>query len=342
MLRQQVLNLQERKMQKITSSDVTNHEMLADQTFRNILDGIQRSNLNFQLQVSPFSAYISLRKSFVKDLSGAVLLPPPQATIQHPLPSPTSHTDVANYLVRINELEKDLLAQKDNHEDVENKYKDALEKFEKENKALKQENKSLTEKFDSKTLQINPLRASVTDLNKEKNVLSVALKSVKQDLKAHSKSSDQKITEYEKKLSELNEFKQKTLNQARKERLEKKKELRKEAKKCSNNNKKSVKDAFAGKEEYFDENYVEKLSEPDNSGQQVRTELNDSCLSTRDTEPDANQTHLQSSGNTSENKPREIELEQKEEGFIGPRLPRMLTDEEVKAVFDRLLGDKYK
>ena len=36
------------------------------------------------------------------------------------------------------------------------------------------------------------------------------------------------------------------------------------------------------------------------------------------------------------------QLEEKEEGFIGPRLPRMLTDEEVKAIFDRLLGDKYK
>ena len=61
-----------------------------------------------------------------------------------------------------------------------------------------------------------------------------------------------------------------------------------------------------------------------------------------DTEPDTNPPLSQSSGNTSENKHREVELEEKEEGFIGPRLPRMLTDEEVKAVFDRLLGDKYK
>ena len=45
---------------------------------------------------------------------------------------------------------------------------------------------------------------------------------------------------------------------------------------------------------------------------------------------------------TSEAKKYEgIELEVKEEGFIGPRLPRVMTNEEFKTVMDRLLGDKY-
>ena len=48
------------------------------------------------------------------------------------------------------------------------------------------------------------------------------------------------------------------------------------------------------------------------------------------------------SQDASDNKYTNIELEKKEDGFIGPRLPRMLTDEEVKAIFDKLLGDKYK
>ena len=79
--------------------------------------------------------------------------------------------------------------------------------------------KSLAEKLDSKAQQVNQFKASVADLNKEKNVLSVALRSVKQDLKMQAKSSDQKLAEYEKKLAELNEFKLKTLNQERKEKL---------------------------------------------------------------------------------------------------------------------------
>ena len=55
---------------------IPTHGLLADQTFNNILDKIQKSNLNFQLQVSPFSAFISLKKSIVKDRSGSFLLPP--------------------------------------------------------------------------------------------------------------------------------------------------------------------------------------------------------------------------------------------------------------------------
>ena len=44
---------------------------------------------------------------------------------------------------------------------------------------------------------------------------------------------------------------------------------------------------------------------------------------------------------TSNTKCKEIELEEKPEGFIGPRLPRMLTDEECEALFKKLLGEKY-
>ena len=117
-------------MKKSISSDVTNPEMLADQTFKNIIDGIQNSNLNFQLQVSPFSAFISLKKSLVKDKSGSYLQPASQATAPT-LPS----QDLANLLLRIKELESDLLIERNNHCDVLNKYKDESVKLVKENKA---------------------------------------------------------------------------------------------------------------------------------------------------------------------------------------------------------------
>ena len=44
---------------------------------------------------------------------------------------------------------------------------------------------------------------------------------------------------------------------------------------------------------------------------------------------------------TSEAKSDYIELEDKEEEFIGPRLPRVMTNGEFKALMDKLLGDKY-
>ena len=49
--------------------------MLATTSFDHVINEIQRSGLNFQLQISPFSALISLRKSLIKDVSGKPLIP---------------------------------------------------------------------------------------------------------------------------------------------------------------------------------------------------------------------------------------------------------------------------
>ena len=49
--------------------------MVAKQTFQQIIEQIQVSNLNFQLELSSFSARISLRKSLVKDKFGNFLFP---------------------------------------------------------------------------------------------------------------------------------------------------------------------------------------------------------------------------------------------------------------------------
>ena len=47
----------------------------ATHAFNNILRGIQNSCLNYQIQMSPFSAVISLKKSLVRYKSGSVSIP---------------------------------------------------------------------------------------------------------------------------------------------------------------------------------------------------------------------------------------------------------------------------
>ena len=59
-------------MEKWTDSDLT---MLANDKFEEILSSIRNSNLNYSIQVSPFSATISLRKSLIKDKNGLVIIP---------------------------------------------------------------------------------------------------------------------------------------------------------------------------------------------------------------------------------------------------------------------------
>ena len=50
--------------------------MLATEAFDKILDQIKTSGLNFQMQISPYSAAISLKKSLTKDQSGKPRIPP--------------------------------------------------------------------------------------------------------------------------------------------------------------------------------------------------------------------------------------------------------------------------
>ena len=65
-------------MEEITSSDLkTNPTMQAAESFNHILKQVQTSCLNFHLQISPFSAVISIKKSFIRDKSGDIVLPPP-------------------------------------------------------------------------------------------------------------------------------------------------------------------------------------------------------------------------------------------------------------------------
>ena len=63
----------ERKI-KSADSDVTT-AMMASMKFNRILQEVQASHLNFQFQLSPFSAVISIKKSFVKEKDGSIHLP---------------------------------------------------------------------------------------------------------------------------------------------------------------------------------------------------------------------------------------------------------------------------
>ena len=345
-------------MEESINSDFVNLEMRASQTFDNILDSIRRSNLNFQFQVSPFSAYISLKRSLMKDKSGSFLTPrSPSPSLSGTVLSPqtSSTSDLAQLVTKINKLENALIIQQNNHEAAMNDHDEELQnlkasneklmddnrKLQIESKTLKQETKSFVTKLENRALEAKQLKGKIDELNKDKNVLNVALKSVKQDVKSQARSYEKQIIEYEKKVSELNEFKTKKQDEEKREKLIKKKELKKEAKKNRNNNNTSI--------QAIHENVIEaiNISEENSVVQEEegpkpmvpRHELPPHCIMSEvshTSHPDS-----ECLKTSSDLECKNIELEEKEEGFIGPRLPRMLTDDEVKAIFDRLLGDKY-
>ena len=50
--------------------------MAAKEAFESILNQVQSSCLNFKIEMSPFSAVIYLKKSFIKNQNGDTVLPP--------------------------------------------------------------------------------------------------------------------------------------------------------------------------------------------------------------------------------------------------------------------------
>ena len=57
----------DRRLEFIEMDQITELKMAIDSTFSSILNQIQSSNLNFSMQMTPYAAYITLKKSVVKD-----------------------------------------------------------------------------------------------------------------------------------------------------------------------------------------------------------------------------------------------------------------------------------
>ena len=118
-------------MDQKTNSD-NDTTRLASRAFQDILSRIQSSNLNFQLQISPFAALISLKKTLVKDKSGAYLLPPSSPILRD--------DDFENLVAKNRELERNILDLQKNYDKVTKdcaKAYESLQNFESENEVLK-------------------------------------------------------------------------------------------------------------------------------------------------------------------------------------------------------------
>jgi myosin heavy subunit len=87
-------------MNTILESDVT---MATSISFSAILDEIQKSNLNFKIELSPFSAVVTLKKTPIKDRKGLFAVPsPPSSFLLH-----QAQNEIAKLSQRINILENE-------------------------------------------------------------------------------------------------------------------------------------------------------------------------------------------------------------------------------------------
>ena len=100
----------DRRIEFTEMNAITDLKMSIDATFSSIISVIQLSNLNFSLQITPFSAYITLKKSVIKDENGvqAVPLPPILFLLQQAHQSVAQHREENEQLkLKIDVVEKD-------------------------------------------------------------------------------------------------------------------------------------------------------------------------------------------------------------------------------------------
>ena len=131
--------------------------------------------------------------------------------------------------------------------------------------------------------------------------------------------------------------------------------MKKETRKLKNNNNRILNENLVLDMKEFTENDVENKSLLESPEEKKETVLNDPVpLHLNYPEPDPKNCEITPPfsaistdwndllGEPSEDKNvyENFELEEKEIGFIGPRLPRMMSDEEFQALLTRLHGDK--
>ena len=156
---------------------VTEFNMATNTTFSSILNEIQLSNLNFEIKLTPFAAYITLKKSVQKDMDGTLRTPAP------PL------------LFLLNQAqEQTLRLQVENSE-----LKSTLNNLEKKLEALTYENAGLVESLEEKN-------ESVADLDNTKNLLNNRI----DDLEAKAARNQAEKTKLE---VTLKEFKKKHVSE---------------------------------------------------------------------------------------------------------------------------------
>ena len=190
--------------------------MAVNKACYDILETVNKSNLDYKMNQTPYSLHFSIRKKFTKSSTEtpptdftSLLNPQPEVSEKYDdrlrqelLNTRNEYVKLYNfYIAEIeakNKFESEFLVLLDKFE--------AKEKHEKDLKSLEAENKKLKEKVGVKSLELKQQKDQIDELKKENNTFSVALKASKKEKLKAIKDFEKDKKRLEEKLNKLNEF----------------------------------------------------------------------------------------------------------------------------------------
>ena len=179
------------RIDEMLTSDSTNLTMLASQNFDAILEQVKNSSLNFQIQVSPFSALISLKKSFVKDKSGNLLLP----SNRHGTSENTRESDEKNL-----KFERDIMVLTNMHKEVVDNLEKTLQEAKVKQEVVATE---VNEREQKLKAEIETLKKTLKNRDGEIGNLKAAVKTSKDVSEKLNKKLNENRTNYEREKDQI-------------------------------------------------------------------------------------------------------------------------------------------
>ena len=333
-----------------------------------IIEKVNNSNLDFKMNQTPYSLHFSIRKKFSKTRAAEeqvtqhygvnVCEDPSQNSLlrQELINMRSEYEKLFKFYelemgLRIN-LEKELKVQNERSHELELELlraDEALglkEHLEKESKKVKAESLDSKAKYENKCLEFKNLKVEIENIKKEKNSLSVALVGSRKENKDQNKSFEKEREKLVKKISELNVFKSLKLNEEKTEKMKKKKEMKKLKQLEKKENTKNVTD------QNFN-NTPENEGKKDEALEELESFEFNPAADSNETKPvdklHENIDEVEEIEDSVEKLRRKetysTEINEFDEGFvydeefIGPRLPRRMTEADIKEFYEKIMAE---
>ena len=236
-----------------------------------LIKKVVNSNLDYKMNQTPFSIYFSIRKKLnrnynqnneeIKFFEDPNLI---EGLRHELLYVRNEYKKLYEFYQFEMEARTKVEAELDIVNNIAEKRDESEQKAEIEIRQLKHKMKDLQGKYETKCVEYKQLKGEIESLSKDKNAISVALKSNKQNTKEQNKAFQKKIDILEKKLVELNEFKNVKLSEERAEKIRKRKELKKAKQKLNQNEVQEIRKSENFNKAHFEEPLVADVDRVEN------------------------------------------------------------------------------